>query len=58
MAVVEDLECDVVSAPELRHQALVSERSEELPRARKGEPAIRTGERVSLHERIIGLNNG
>ena len=55
VAVVEHLERSLVAAPELGDQALVAERAEELPRARKYESAMRMGERVSLHIRIIGL---
>jgi len=56
VAVIQHLEGGFVAAPELGHEALVPKRSQEFPRPRESESAIRSGERVSFHTRIIGPN--
>jgi hypothetical protein len=45
MAVVKDLECRLVAAPELSDETFVPEGGEQLPRPRDRESAVRTGER-------------
>jgi hypothetical protein len=54
VAVVEDLERHFVPAAQLLDEPLVTERREQLPRSWNCEPTSTTGERVSLHIRIIG----
>jgi hypothetical protein len=58
VAVVEDLERSLISPPQLGDEPVVPERAEELPRARSDASAIRSGERMSLHTRIIDLDPG